>query len=58
MLRYAPPIYTVIRIGIKFVFIKILNILILLLLLIIIILLYSVISNVSYSSLRYAPSTV
>jgi accessory gene regulator protein AgrB len=58
MLRYAPPIYTVIKIGIRFVFINILNILILLLLSIIIILLSSVISNVSYSSLRFAPSTV
>jgi hypothetical protein len=55
MLRYAPPIYTVIRRGIIFVFINILNILILLLLSIIIILLSSVISNVSYSSLRFAP---
>ena len=59
MLRYAPPIYTVIRIGIIFVFINILNILILLLLsIIIILLLSSVINNVSYSSLRFAPSTV
>jgi hypothetical protein len=56
MLRYAPPIYTVIKIGIRFVFINILNILILLLLsIIIILLLSSVISNVSYSSLRFAP---
>jgi len=56
MLRYAPPIYTVIKIGIRFVFINILNILILLLLsIIIILLLSSVINNVSYSSLRFAP---
>ena len=46
MLRSAPPIYTVIIKGIRFVFIKILNILILLLLLIIIILF-------SYSLFRY-----
>ena len=53
MLRYAPPIYTVIKIGIRFVFINILNILILLLLsIIIILLLSSVINNVSYSRLR------
>ena len=53
MLRYAPPIYTVIRRGIIFVFINILNILILLLLsIIIILLLSSVINNVSYSRLR------
>jgi hypothetical protein len=53
MLRYAPPIYTVIRIGIIFVIFIILYFLIS-----VFIILYSVISNVSYSSLRFAPSTV
>ena len=44
MLRYAPPIYTVIRRGITFV--------IFIILIIVFIILYSVISNVSYSRLR------
>ena len=51
MLRYAPPIYMVIRIEIKFVIFILVYFLLLFFF-------SSVISNVSYSSLRFAPSTV